>query len=160
MRSFGLLPAVVIVLIALSGCRMNNGDIGLLYGVWAVTDVEVNGEPYHGWQSNGYNESFFQFQNNIVFVTRTNSLYDHEDQAGTWEWLKEDTRIALNFTHRDNLNDTPRPGGYMYGAPAWLLLVEPVIYNFDVEWTDDKHTVWTTVNTSGQRLTYHLKKTY
>lgn len=147
-----------IIVFGVTGCRINNGDIGVLYGVWTVTEVEVDGEPYSGWKQNGYNESFFQFQNNICFVTRTNERFDTQSQACTWQWLKEDTRIELNFTHTDNNN--PEPGGYTYAPPAWLLLTVPAVYTFEIDWTDEKHCVWSTTNSEGQHLTYHLKKTY
>ncbi len=150
----------LVVTATLTGCKVNNGDIGLLYGTWAVTEVEVDGASYDGWHTDGYTDSFFQFQNNICFVTRTNERYDAESRAGTWEWVKDNTEIALNFTHHDDHFSTPTPGGYMYGAPEWLLLTEPAVYTFTVTWTDDRHTVWTTVNARGQRLTYHLKQTW
>lgn len=149
---------IVFLSVVATGCRVNNGDIGLLYGVWTLTAMEVDGEPYEGWTTNGEFETFFQFQNNICFVTRTNSLYDSQSQVCTWEWLVEDTEIRLDFGHTDSAN--PEPGGNMYTSPNWLLLSEPTFYDFTVRWTDDKHFVWTTINTSGQRLTYYLKKTY
>lgn len=150
----------VVLAAVLTGCRMNNGDIGLLYGVWVVTGVEVDGSEYDGWRGDGYIDSFFEFQNNICFVCRTTERQDMQTQVSTWEWLTEDTEISLNFTHTDDRFPVPVPGGYTYGAPDWLLLTEPGIYVFDVRWDDDKHMAWTTVNTEGQRLTYHLKKTY
>lgn len=155
-----ILLAAVFMAAGLTGCRVNNGDIGLLYGTWAVTDVEVDGLPYEGWHTDGYDDTFFQFQNNICFVTRTNERYDAESRTATWEWVKGDTEITLDFTHHDTQFPTPVPGGYMYGAPEWLLLTQPGVYTFSVEWTDDRHTVWTTVNTEGQRITYRMKQTW
>lgn len=157
---YKLLTFSSILFCLLTGCKVNNGDIGLLYGVWAITEVKVDGEIYTGWKENGFDESFFQFQNNICFVTRTNALYDSQTQVGTWEWQTEDTKIELNFSHYDDRYPNPAPGGYMYGAPDWLLLTQPTVYRFDIEWTDDKHMVWKTVNTEGQNLVYYLKKTY
>lgn len=154
------LLVIAVSFIAVPGCRMNNGDIGVLYGIWTVTEVKVDGQIYDGWKIAGYDDSFFQFQNNICFITRTNDLYDSETQVCTWEWKERDTEIALNFTHHDNENPVPHPGGVTYSPPFWLLLDEPGIYTFDVEWKGDKTMVWRTVNAAGQALTYCLKKTY
>lgn len=148
----------VVLCAVLAGCRVNNGDIGPLYGVWNVTAVDVDGEPYDGWKSHGYTESFFQFQNNICFVTRTNDLYDSQSRACTWQWLKKDTEIELDFSHTDTAS--PNPGSYLYAAPEWLLLTESRVYVFSVDWEGSKKMTWSTVNTAGQRLTYHLTKTY
>lgn len=143
--------------VILSGCRVNNGDIGPLYGAWVVTEVDVDGMVYDGWKNDDYDNSFFEFQNNICFVKCTNALNDCLTQTCTWEWVKKDTRIALDFSHYDN--QFP-PGGYMYGPPKWLLLTQPTTYEFDVVWNGNNKMVWTTVNSEGQTLTYHMKKTY
>lgn len=156
-RNFYITALIATVATLCSGCKVNNGDIGLLYGVWFVSSVEVDGAPYTDYRADG-SDSFFQFQNNIINIARTDAYHSVENRYGTWEWIKEDTEIALNFTHHDNAH--PTPGEYMYGPPEWLLLTVPAVYNFDVSWTDDKHCVWSTVNTEGRQLKYYLRKTY
>ena len=136
-------------------CVTNNGDIGRLYGIWNVTAMEVDGVPYSGWEEGEYPMSFFQFQHNICYVTRTNERYDVENRACTWEWVLSEKIIELNFTHRETAEV-----GWQYAAPEWLLLNENIVYRFEVEWVNDEKMVWTTENTSGQHLTYHLKKNY
>lgn len=147
-----------VVCIALSSCVTNNGDIGRLYGVWVLESMKVDGEVYDGWQTADYPYSFFQFQGDMCYVTRTNDRYDYENKACTWQWINAESEISLNFTHTDTAN--PEPGGWAYDAPKWLLLTEPAVYSFAVEWVNDKQMVWTTVNTQGQKLTYYLKKNY
>ena len=142
----------------LSSCVTNNGDIGRLYGIWTLTEMDVDGEPYSGWQTEDYPYSFFEFQNDICFVMRTNERYDYQIQPCTWKWAVEETRIDLNFTHTDDLS--PEPGDWRYASPYWLLLTEPTVYTFDVEWVTDKEMIWTTINTRNQRLKYRLKKHY
>ena len=156
-KSLYILLCATVVIPLLTSCRINNGDIGPLYGAWALTAMEVDGEPYTAWSDDGH-EWFFQFQNNIVLIMETTPLHDYTEHFGTWEWVKEDTEIALNYTHTSN--DYNEPGTGYYTPPAGLLLTEPVVYTFNVSWTDERHFVWTTVNTEGQRLTYHLKQTY
>ena len=141
-----------------SGCVTNNGDIGRLYGVWVLDSMEVDGEPYDGWRREGYTSSFFQFQNDICYVTRTNDMYDVQNVACTWKWVKEETLIDLNFTHTDNAE--PEPGNLRYGPPLWLLLTDPGVYTFGVDWVTDKKMIWTTENSRGQKLTYHLSKNF
>lgn len=157
-RRIATAGCVLVLLLCLSACRVNNGDIGLLYGTWAVESVEIDGDAYTGWREGQYDESFFQFQNNICFVTRTNERYDYQNVASTWRWVEEDVRIELDFRHTDNFY--PEPGGYSYEAPAWLLLTEPTVYAFNVEWFGEKRMKWSTVNTEGQHIEYTLKKTF
>lgn len=155
-----LIAFVVAMTCALTGCRVNNGDIGPLYGTWAVTEVTVDGEVYDGWLFDDWTGTFFEFQNNICFVSRTTDRYDLEYRVCTWEWIETDKEIALDFTHFDDRFPVPTPGGYLYGAPEWLLLTQPAVYHFTVQWDGKRHFVWTTVNTEGQTLTYTMKKTY
>lgn len=144
----------------LQSCKVNNGDIGLLYGTWFISSMEVDGQPYDGWRTDDNEDTFFQFQNNICFITWVDEHHQAESRVCTWQWVEDQTVIELNFTHTDDRFPEPVPDGYLYGAPSRLLLTQPGIYRFDVVWKDDKHTVWTTVNTEGQRLTYHLQQTW
>lgn len=145
------------VLTAVTGCRVNNGDIGLLYGIWVVTEVEVDGEEYDGWRTEEFPNTFFQFQNNICLISRVSDRYDTASNVCTWQWITEDTCIELSFTHHDDAS--PEPGSGMYAPPAWLLLYAPGDYRFDVAWDGEKKARWTTVNTDGRRITYSLRKT-
>lgn len=155
--NFGSAVIALLLMPVLAGCRMNNGDIGVLYGVWAVNAVEVDGQTYEGWNDDGW-ESFFEFQNNIVQVIKVSPLHDEISCFGTWQWVTEDTRIELDFTHHDDR--FPEPGENIYAPPAWLLLTTPGVYGFDVVWHGEKKCEWSTVNTAGQRIKYYLKKTY
>lgn len=145
------------IFVPLGGCRMNGGDIGALYGIWLLTEMEVDGEKYDKWNANGF-ETFFEFENDICQVIRANERYDVESKWSTFKWIKEDTEMQLDFTHTDNTY--PEPGGYLYAAPSWLLLTEPTTYDFTVEWRGSKQMTWRTVNTSGQQLTYYFRKEY
>lgn len=156
-KSF-LLLLILVLVGTVSSCKMNNGDIGALYGVWVLEQIKVDGKEYSGWSEGEYNNSFFQFQNNICFVTRTSERFDAENRAGTWQWIVEETEIQLDFSHTDQEN--PLPGGFRYGSPEWLLLNGSTSYNFEVIWHGEKKMTWQTVNTTGQILTYSLKKTY
>lgn len=158
-RKCVLLTGIVAMLLwTAASCRVNNGDIGPLYGVWAVERVDVDGEVYDGWRQDGYDDSFFQFQNNICFVTRTTDRFEAQNVACTWRWVKEDTEMELDFTHTDNIY--PEPGGATYMSPYWLLLSEPVRYDVSVSWKGNRNMTWNVVNTDGRHITYHLKKTY
>lgn len=147
----------LLALVTTNSCRINNGDIGELYGTWVLTEMEVDGQKYDQWRLSDYPETFFQFQGDICMVIRTNELYDYLYQVCTWYWETEDTNIALNFTHSDDRYPS-MPNGYMYGPPSWLLMSQPIVYGFDVVWDGDNRMTWTTVNQEGQRLTFHLKK--
>lgn len=151
------LTASIIVFI-LTSCRVNNGDIGPLYGSWVLTEMKVDNEIYTEWKSDGYDNTFFKFQNNICEIMRTNDRLDTDSRVCTWQWVTEDTEIELNFTHTDDR--FPEPGGYLYNAPDWLLLDGPGLYKFNVKWNGEKNFVWTTVNNKGQQLAYTLKKTF
>ena len=157
-KKFCLFSILALLCVSLGGCVTNNGDIGRLYGIWNLTEMRVDGEVYQGWRQDGYNDSFFQFQNNICFVSRTNDRFDVQNQACTWQWIENQTVIELDFSHTDDAN--PEPGGWPYAAPQWLLLTNPTKYSFEVKWDNDKRMIWNTVNTQGQKLTYYLSKNY
>lgn len=142
------------------GCKVNNGDIGLLYGTWFLDRMEVDGQQYDGWRTPDREDTFFSFQNNICFITYVDAHHQGDSRVSTWEWVDEDKVISLDFTHTDNRFPEPVPDGYLYGAPGWLLLTESTVYNFDVRYDGDKRMVWSTVNTEGQHLTFYLQKTW
>ena len=149
---------LLVTLLTLGGCRVNNGDIGPLYGIWVLDEMKVDGEVYQGWKNALYPNTFFQFQNNICFVTRTSDRYDADNRVCTWQWLDYDTKMELDFSHVDN--ELPIPGGYRYRAPEWLLLTESVKYDFEVVWSGKKQMTWSTVNTEGKLLSFSLQKIY
>lgn len=155
-KTFNILLSLIAVVLATS-CKVNNGDIGPLFGTWAVTEMKVDGTVYDGWKDEAHAFTAFNFQNDICYIQTADSHDSPDSRASTWKWETEDTRISLNFTHHD---DRFGPGELYYKAPEWLLLETNTVHVFDVVWDGDRKMTWTTVNAAGQRLEYRLKKTW
>jgi len=155
-RTSNILLTILAVFLATS-CKVNNGDIGPLFGTWAVTEMKVDGEVYDGWKDSEHTFTAFSFQNDICHIQTADSHDSPDSRTCTWKWMTEDTRIELDFTHHDDKFDA---GTYYYKAPEWLLLETNTVHIFDVVWDGEKKMTWTTVNAAGQRLEYRLKKTW
>lgn len=143
---------VLFLLPILSGCRMNNGDIGDFFGTWYVASMTVDGEPDPALDPD---RLFWSFQNNLICITIT---YDHHDSVDHWgSWQEKDDMLYLDFTH----HEADTPGGQPpYVAPDILRFpVNSVVALHEtkrtsrsmiLDWTDD----------SGHRIVYELKKTW
>lgn len=96
----------------LSACRVNNGDIGNYFGSWLVYSVIIDGEPAPDFDSES---TFFEFQNNIIFVTTVDKYYDKSYRVGTWS--EDDGFLYLDFTHS---SANIEAGTDWFQAPEWL----------------------------------------
>lgn len=147
-----------VVCLNFCSCSTNDGNIGPLFGQWVMVSMDVDGEPYDGWQSDDYPYTTFRFQNDICFVSKSNERLDVQTSYCTWAWQTERKVISLNFTYQDN--DFPEPGTGIYAPPAWLMMYTPGVYYFDVQWVNDKEMIWTGVTPQDRILTFHLKKNF
>ncbi len=94
-----------------SACQ-NNGDIGDLFGVWALESYTVDGNRC---RDRYIDNTTFSFQNNIVEVV---SQYDDYLSAyqtyGEWIWRDGDT-LMFSFQHHDDTDSQEQ-----YSAPTWI----------------------------------------
>ena len=84
-----LLSAVVVLL--LSACTRNHGDIGMWFGTWHVEAITIGGAPVS--QEGDY---FFQFQSHAFRVSQVGDREQLVESFGTWE-ESEDGRLIIDF---------------------------------------------------------------
>ena len=158
-----VLPAFLcLFFIALSACKVNNGDIGALYGTWNIERITVDGELYEDWRNDNSPWTTVEFQNNICMFKRAVEPNDYIVRVATWEWENgtaiENSVLRIDFEHHDDANPT---GTGKYEPPVWLLLDGNLHPEFIVEWSDnDRAMTWSTVNSRGQKLVFYLRQTW
>lgn len=139
-------------LAAIVGCTTNNGDIGLYYGAWGLKSVTVNGETSNAWcDDNSW--TTWQFQNNIVCITRYWPDHKYEDRWGTWH--DDDKSLMLDFTHSDN--DYPS-GTDIYAAPEWLYMPLGVVIHLEILRQTSCKMVLRNTLPNGDEIVYTLEK--
>ena len=135
---------MVCVAVGLPSCSDNDGDIGLLFGLWSLQEVTVD---EHTDPDIMPGTTFFAFQTDIVQVTRLLPHNDTELRTGTWSF--DSGILTLDFGHRDNAT---KPSQHEYAPPAWIYITEPVTEMKFIKSGDDK------ICLSNGRYSYTLVK--
>lgn len=111
---------ITVIFMTLAGCQ-NNGDIGRLFGTWALSEYTVNGEKIEELEISRelivpLSHITFSFQSEVVGIATILDNYNSYDtRFGTWE--EDGDTFTFNFTHYDS---TYEPGTGKYQAPPWL----------------------------------------
>lgn len=84
----------VAVLITLSGCTHNDGDIGHWFGLWHLDSIEINGTPDANYDGNTY----FMFQGK-VFCIRTvdDANHGYIESFALWQESEDHQSMTLSF---------------------------------------------------------------
>lgn len=134
----------------LAACRMNNGDIGDYFGSWLLYDMTVDGVTPESFNNE---ETFWEFQNNIIQISRVDEFYDKEGRWGTWS--EEDGKLLLNFTHFDYGTN---PGTGQYAAPEWIGFPKKGIITLTFVSRSSKHMTLSWHDSTGAIYIYSLRK--
>ena len=126
------------MLLALSSCTRNHGNIGPWFGTWHVEQITADGVP-----QNVEGDYFFQFQSKVFRVSR---VYGHEnlvESFGTWE--ENSDKMNIRF---------PDPEVF------YILMPGLEAHNdFTVTTTSSREVTFTkTKSTTGTIYTYRLRK--
>jgi len=78
------------MLLALSSCTRNHGDIGPWFGTWHVEQITVDGEPL---EVKG--DFFFQFQSKVFRFSQVGGHEQTVESYGTWE--EGDGTLTVTF---------------------------------------------------------------
>ncbi len=112
--------ALLFLVVALTSCTHNNGDIGEFFGEWRLVSMTTDGEPVklYGEGAEDFNPDFgapliytLAFQDNMARINVIYAHHEYESIFGTWE--QQANRLVLNFSYHDDQNDS-----YGYSAPA------------------------------------------
>jgi hypothetical protein len=141
------------LVIALTGCRTNNGDIGVYYGSWALKSVTIDGVEDTAWSSDNM-WTTWSFQNNVICISRTNDLQDMDTRWGTWS--EDNGKLLLDFRHSD---DNAAAGSGQYAAPSWLYFERNTVTTLGIDAQTSKSMTLSIVDANGRKIVYTLKKT-
>lgn len=142
----------VLIVLCVTACTTNNGDIGDLYGRWQLESADIDGTPLTDWTEDGNVFCTWSLQNNIVEIEHSDLKHNNFSSFGTW--VREGESMTFDFNHSDN--DSPAGSG-VYQAPVWIKFPEGTS-RFDIVVGNGKRMVLTTILSDGRRLTYSLKK--
>lgn len=146
--------ALLIIISAAAGvssCTTNNGDIGMLYGVWNIDNITIDDVEQTSWRDGGW-YSDWRFQNNIVQIRRFNRLHDYQYCVGTY--THTGNTLEFNFNHSDDASDA---GTGLYSAPAWLYF-KPGTTLLNIDSSSSSAMTVSTAAPDGKIITYYLTK--
>lgn len=144
------LVIVFITILTLASCRMNNGDIGDLFGSWLLYSMTVDGEAPENFNSE---ETFWEFQNNIVSISRVYYMYDKDVHWGTWS--EADGQLQLDYTHFES---GVNPGTGQYSSPQWLGFPKRGIFQLKFVSRSSKRMTLSWYDSEGRMFVYSLRK--
>lgn len=92
MKALKILFVVILVAIT-QGCTRNDGNIGPIWGMWRVTNLEINGEPKDDYNGTLY----FSFQAS-VFMQKVVNEENHTGNNTYAMWMYQGDDLLINFT--------------------------------------------------------------
>lgn len=142
----------LVALLAASSCTQNNGNIGELFGSWALREVTIDDTPADMAEAT---PTVFSFQANVVRVTYYDDEYYHFNYLGTW--TRSDNTLDFDFTHHNNAT---APGEGPYSAPTWLDFETGVVTHTTIVRLDRGHLDFTRITPGGTTYLYKFEKTW
>ena len=131
-------PLAMLIMLLVSGCTHNNGDIGPLYGQWKLTEIDIDGTPSADYEGN----VFWSFQSSAIEIK---ALYPyHEVQQCYGNWSMDGDELRLDFPdERWQL-----PGEVMLPASSVLHVLA----------LNTRHALFRYNGSDGHIITYTLEK--
>ncbi len=138
-----------LVMLSLSSCTHNNGDIGHLFGFWRLERIEIDGETDSGYKGN----ITWAFQGEIVEMRIYGDNHTYNSSIGTWE--RNDGYLDLNYTHSQ---DGLEPGTGPYSTFGELHWPTNRVIRLKEEVATGKRMQLLWVSDDGSQYRYFLKK--
>ena len=132
-----LITIICTIMILLSACTRNHGDIGIWFGTWHVEQITAGGTPV-----NVEGDYFFQFQNKVFRASLVKSHDRVTESFGTWN--EDGNTMTIDF---------PDPTVFYIDMPGL-----ESHNNFTVTNLSSKEITFTKSHTDGVVFSYHLKK--
>lgn len=140
----------IVLCLSAMACQHNNGDIGWLFGSWLLYSMTVDGETPADFNPE---DTFWEFQNNIVDISRVGFMYEKQDRWGTWS--EDDDCLLLDFNHYQlGVN----PGTQHFAAPEWLGFPPRKTVRLRYLSRTSKHMSLSWVSEDGSTYIYSLRK--
>ena len=142
--------SIICFVILLVSCVTNDGDIGHLYGQWALTGLTIDSES----AEIDVMLYFWRFQSDIIKIQRYEGNNHSSSYLGTWERSEND--LYLNFTH------SAAPEGSenwdFYNPPPELGIPGREISLMNIERLTNKDMVLRYDGSDGKTYRYTFKK--
>lgn len=138
------------VMLILASCVTNDGDIGPLYGQWALTDMTIDSES----AEIDVNLYFWRFQNDIIKIQRYEGNNHSSSCVGTWK--RSDDDLYLNFTHMAAQEGSENWD--FYNPPPELGIPGREISLMKIERLTNKDMILMFAGTDGKTYRYTFKK--
>lgn len=133
------------VMLLLSGCMHNNGDIGDFFGTWRVETITVDDAEDESYPGN----VFFQFQTSVVRVVETLPHGDMMECFGSWS--DEGDILILDFSYNVD------PTSDVYDMPSVTRLARKV-NTLNLSEVTSRKMSWEFTDSIGQKVVYKLRK--
>lgn len=98
------LALLAFLLLPFGSCTHNDGDIGMLFGSWHLTEMTVDGERVADYDG----DVFWMFQNSVVCMRQVLPYHEVDERWGDWRWAAKG-QLLLNFNHYDELREPDDP---------------------------------------------------
>ena len=128
----------ILLLLHLSSCTRNHGDIGPWFGTWHVEAITINDAPV---AVDG--DYFFQFQSKVFRVSLVSEHEQLVESFGVWD-EGDDSTIIVTF---------PDPDVFYIEMPGL-----EASNTFAVTRVSSREVIFSRVTTDGSSVVYHLHK--
>ncbi len=137
MKRTTLYITILSVVLSLTCCTRNHGDIGIWFGTWHVESITAGSSPV---KVEG--DYFFQFQNKVFRVSQVTDHAQTVESFGTWN--EEGNAMIIDF-----------PDSTVY----YIVMPGLEAHNsFTVTVSSSREVIFTKADTIGRTYSYHLKK--
>lgn len=140
------------VLIAVTACTQNNGNIGHLFGSWVLQSATLNGEFYP--MPSG-THTYWSFQADIIRIILEEEHHVAGSSYGTFQELPHGI-MRVNFTYSDNSNPE---GSGIYSAPLWMGFPASGVFDLTVSGSGDRLDI-TYIKSPSEVFIYKFSKTW
>lgn len=109
MRS--LITTLLLLLVSMTGCMHNDGDIGNLFGTWKISSVSVDGQEDQAYAG----DVFVQFQTEVVRLVQVRHNYDCVEYFGRWTREGNHLLLDLHYTVDASVTAIPEATRFVKG---------------------------------------------
>lgn len=139
------------LMLVLNSCTSNNGDIGDLFGMWRVENIEVHGQDVDLTQG-GVLLYTIGFQNSTMVIFE--NLEHQQTHQTIASWARKDDTLIFNFDNtqangNNNVFTPPAIFGFKYGEQCHLKILKETNNRLELKYDSPE----------GDIYIYSLKKT-
>ena len=89
-----ILYIATLLMLAMTSCAKNNGDIGLWFGLWHLDQIEIDGVPDQSYDGRYY----FLFQNNVFCIRHViEEEHSYLESYAKWNESDDGKILTINF---------------------------------------------------------------